>query len=70
MTETDSRIQSIPKLNYIFEAHLTNTVPLAFHANANKGEQAIPLELCLEMTSAFSPYMRSNTFRCSHNQIV
>ena len=52
------------------KAHLAHTMPLPFHANANKGEQAIPLELCLEMTSAFSPYMRSNTFRCSHNQIV
>lgn len=45
MTETDSRIQSIPKLNYIFEAHLTNIVPLAFHANAYKGDQAIPFKL-------------------------
>lgn len=68
MTETDSRIQSIPKLNYIFEAHLTNIVPLAFHANAYKGEQAIPIEICLEMTNAFSPYMRSNTFIYLHTE--
>lgn len=70
LVPADSYVQSIPKLNYILEAHLANTMPLPFHANANKGDQASPFKLCLEMTSAFSPYMRTNTFRYSHNQIV